>query len=105
MAGGMSRQVARLKRRLAFVQVADGADLRQQDSPAAGRADEGLGQGAGAAPGGGEDHGPGQGFRLRQGRQKPGCQVIEEGPVSLDREPARRRVLEQVLHPASRACA
>ena len=97
----VQRQVARLERRLALIQVADGADLRQQGRPAADRADEGLGQHAGPAPGRHEHDRFGQRLRVGQGGDQSGRQIVEKGPVGRDREPAGRRLLERAGHPAA----
>jgi hypothetical protein len=88
--GQVHGQVAGLEGRLALVQVPQGADLRRQDRLAAAHGDEGVGQGPGAAPGGGQHHGLGQGVgpQGRQGVEQALGQVVDEGPVGGDGEPA-----------------
>ena len=83
--------VPRFERRLALVQVAEGADLRQQQGLAARHRNKGLGQGPRAAPGRGEDQGVGQGLgaHRRKGGQQAAGEILDEGPVGRNGEPAR----------------
>ncbi len=103
----VERQVARLERRLALVEVAERAHLGQQHRLAAGHGQEGLGQGAGAAAGRRQDDGLGQALGA-EGRERFGQsprEVEGERTMRRDGEPARPRLGEGAAHGQAGALA
>jgi len=88
--GQVEGQVTRLERRLALVQVAQGADLRQQHRALARRLQKRLGQGAGGAAGGQQDGGFREAFHAagREGPPHARGQISQKRPVRGDGEPA-----------------
>ncbi len=93
----VERQVARLERRLALVEVAQRPHLRQQHRAGAGDRQEGVGEIAAGAAGGGQHGGFGEriGAERRQRLGQAPRQVLQERAASLDVEPARLRRSEE----------
>ena len=90
-------QIARLKRRLAFVQITERENLRQEHRASPSRADEGLRKSPRTAPGGQEHHcvGEGVGIVAAQGVEQGARQIAQERPVRVDGEPSRRGSVEE----------
>ena len=95
--GQGQRRFAGLERRLAFVDVAQGADLRQQHGASAGGADESGGQLTRPAAGGEQHDRVGQGLGTVGGQRvpQPVGEIVEEGTVRGDGEPARALASQQ----------
>ncbi len=93
----VERQVARFERRLALVEVAERADLRQQHGLRVTGVQKRLGQRPRRAAGRQQDHRVGQGRRIRrrQRADQPSGEILQERAVRGDREPARTGVVEE----------
>src|ERR1700744_5965572 len=81
--GQTERYIAGFERRLALIQVAQRADLRQNERSAARSLDEGLAERAGGSAIRNQDNGVGQalGPKGREVAMQPCRQVVQEGPV------------------------
>ena len=83
--------VARGEGRFVLFQITERPDLGQEDGPPARPSGQGGSKGPRGAAVGQQDDGVGQGLgrMVAQPVQHPGREIVEKGPLGLDREPAR----------------